>query len=151
MSKVVKGDLVQLAQQGAYDVVVQGCNCMCQMGKGLALQLKKAYPECYEADLKTVKGDWNKLGTLSYAQVGNLVVVNAYTQYDWKGWWDGLVLSYPWAVYEALKEVKYLWGDKKVAYPKLGCGLANGNWDEMYPLVLDALDGVDNTLVLYDM
>lgn len=144
-AKVVYGDLVQLAQQGEYDVVVQGCNCMCQMGKGIALQLKRAYPECYAADLQTLKGDRNKLGTITYATVGGLTIVNAYTQYNYVG--TG-VLSYKWAVEAAMQKVQQLWTGKRIAYPKIGCGLARGNWDEMYPLVLNALRGEDQTLVL---
>ena len=34
--KTVTGDLIALAQQGTFDVIAHGCNCMCQMGAGIA-------------------------------------------------------------------------------------------------------------------
>ena len=37
--KVTQGDLLQLALAGQFDVIVHGCNCQCQMGKGIALIL----------------------------------------------------------------------------------------------------------------
>jgi O-acetyl-ADP-ribose deacetylase (regulator of RNase III) len=31
--KVIKGDLIQLAKDGKFDLIVHGCNCFCTMGK----------------------------------------------------------------------------------------------------------------------
>lgn len=146
--KIKYGDLLQLALDGEYDLIIQGCNCMCQMGKGIALSIKKLWPEAYEADCKTLKGDANKLGTYTYAQIGNLTICNAYTQYDW--WQPGLPkqLADLEAIKDALTAIKSDWSGKKMAYPKIGAGLAGGNWDEIYPIILEALDGEDQTLIL---
>jgi O-acetyl-ADP-ribose deacetylase (regulator of RNase III) len=37
--KTVTGDLLALALCGEFDVIVQGCNCFCQMGAGIALSI----------------------------------------------------------------------------------------------------------------
>jgi O-acetyl-ADP-ribose deacetylase (regulator of RNase III) len=51
--KVVTGDLLKLALEGHFDVIVHGCNCQCAMGAGIALSIKNQFPEAYEADLRT--------------------------------------------------------------------------------------------------
>ena len=37
--KEVAGDLIQLAYDGKFDVIVHGCNCECMMGGGIAKQI----------------------------------------------------------------------------------------------------------------
>ena len=147
MSKIVTGDLLQLAEQGQFDVVVHGCNCLCHMGKGIALQIRKQYPAAYDADLATVAGDQRKLGTISQADVGTFTIINAYTQYHWHG--DGNeVLSINDAIRDAFLEVKRLFSGKRIAYPMVGATLARGDWSEIYPIICDALEGEDHTLVI---
>jgi len=81
--KLIKGDLLQLADEGNFDAIAHGCNCYCVMGIGLAKQIKKKYPEAYAADLKTTPGDRSKLGNYTYASYNDnsFTVFNAYTQY----------------------------------------------------------------------
>ncbi len=78
-----KGDLIQKARAGEFDVLVHGCNCFCTMGAGIAKTIKQVFPAAYQADLATVAGDKTKLGSYSMASVEAaekpLVIVNAYT------------------------------------------------------------------------
>jgi O-acetyl-ADP-ribose deacetylase (regulator of RNase III) len=87
--KIVRGDLIELALAGQFDVIVHGCNCMCAMGAGIAKGIKATFPEAYAADCSTPKGAREKLGTISTARVERdgrvLHVVNGYTQYRWRG------------------------------------------------------------------
>ena len=59
------GDLLTLALEGRFDVIVHGCNCHCQFGRGIAATIKSKFPEAYEADLRTPKSDRRKLGSIS--------------------------------------------------------------------------------------
>ena len=94
--KTRQGDLIQLALAGEFDVIVHGCNCHCQMGRGIALTIIKLLPEAYIADCQTPKSDKTKLGTISIAEIvrGDIrfAVVNAYTQFDWAG--EGVKADY---------------------------------------------------------
>jgi O-acetyl-ADP-ribose deacetylase (regulator of RNase III) len=65
--KVIKGDLIKLAKQQKFNVICHGSNCFCTFGAGIAKQIKQEFPEAYEADLKTNKGDKSKLGWYSKA------------------------------------------------------------------------------------
>ena len=59
------------------------------MGAGIAKSIKQLFPAAYEADLATEKGSRDKLGTFSSATVDcdgrELTIVNAYTQFSWRG------------------------------------------------------------------
>lgn len=61
--KEVNGDLIRMAMEGQFDVFIHGCNCYCQMGKGIALSIKDKFPEAYKADCKTKKAANEKLGS----------------------------------------------------------------------------------------
>ncbi len=80
----VTGDLLRLALDGRFDVIVHGCNCQCAMGKGIALSIKQQFPEAYDADLRTPKGERAKLGSISTAEIerppARFTVVFVYTQ-----------------------------------------------------------------------
>jgi O-acetyl-ADP-ribose deacetylase (regulator of RNase III) len=87
--RVITGDLIALALAGEFDVIVHGANCQCAMGAGIAKAIRERFPEAYEADLATPRGDRSKLGSISVASIArgglNLIVVNAYTQFDYRG------------------------------------------------------------------
>jgi O-acetyl-ADP-ribose deacetylase (regulator of RNase III) len=43
--KVVRGDLVKLALDGRFEVIIYGCNCQPVMDAGIAKAIKQAFPE----------------------------------------------------------------------------------------------------------
>jgi O-acetyl-ADP-ribose deacetylase (regulator of RNase III) len=147
--KQVTGDLIDQALNGEYDVIVQGCNCMCQMGKGIALTIKTVFPEAYAADCQTVRGDISKLGTISTATVTvqgkPLTIVNGYTQYNWKG--DGVLADVD-AIKNVMLQVKAQYTGKKIGIPLIGAGLARGDWAKISSVINDAMQGEDITVVV---
>ena len=145
---VISGDLLRFALDGRFDVIVHGCNCQCAMGKGIALSIKQQFPEAYEADLRTPKGDRAKLGTISTAEVerppARFTVVNAYTQFHWRG--EGLLADYD-AIRSAFGVIKRQFAGRRIGYPKIGAGLAKGDWNTIAPIINEVLNGEDHTLV----
>ena len=95
-SHKIKGDLIKLAIKGDFDVIIHGCNCFCTMGAGIAKSIKAAFPEAYKADMETLKGDKEKLGNFSAANIKRngqeITIVNAYTQYHYGG--PGIKVDY---------------------------------------------------------
>jgi len=147
--KTLKGDLLELASSGQLDVLVHGCNCQHTMGAGIAKQIKARFPAAFKADLGTPK-DASKLGTISTAIVRisnhNLVVVNGYTQIQWRG--SGTKLDYP-ALRSVMKHVKAQFAGLRIGYPKIGAGLAGGDWELIAAIINEELEGEDHSLVEY--
>jgi O-acetyl-ADP-ribose deacetylase (regulator of RNase III) len=144
MIKTVKGDLVELAKQGDFDLIAHGCNCFCTMGAGIAKQIKREFPQAYAEDMKTVRGHKGKLGTCSYYEIDGLVVVNAYTQYDFKG--RGVKVDYR-AVCKCMNWIAENFRDRKIGLPKIGAGLAGGDWGKILKIIEDKLKDCDVTIV----
>ena len=148
--KVIKGDLLILAEDGLFDVIMHGCNCLCNMGSGIAKTIKERYPQAYKVDCETAKGDKNKLGDYTYSLIGEdnkIVLVNAYTQYSYSR--DKVDVDYD-AVSSVFKKIKLGFSGKRIGYPLIGAGLAGGDWKIIEAIINKELDGEDHTLVRFE-
>ena len=148
--KTVHGDLLNLALDGTFNVIIHGCNCQCAMGAGIAKAIKSTFPEAYTADRETTKADRNKMGTISFATVARdgheITIVNGYTQFHWRG--SGVLADYE-AIRSVMAAVKSQFTGKRIGYPKIGAGLAKGDWSVISQIINEELDGEDHTLVEY--
>lgn len=146
--KTIKGNLIELAKNGDFDVIVHGCNCFCTMGAGIAKGIKAAFPAAFEADQKTSKGDRSKLGTCTSANIEtsetSFVVVNAYTQFDYRG--SGQKVDYN-ALRSSFRWIKAHYPNERIGLAKIGAGLAGGDWPTIRKIIGEELDGEDVTLV----
>lgn len=146
--KIIKGDLINFVLDGKFDVIIHGCNCFCTMGGGIAKTIKDKFPEAFEADKLTKKGDLSKLGDFSYAIVirnGNsFTIVNAYTQGTF--WESNIQVDY-YAIREIFQKVRLRYSGKRIGYPKIGAGLGGGNWSIISKIINEELKGEDHTLV----
>jgi O-acetyl-ADP-ribose deacetylase (regulator of RNase III) len=149
MMKEVTGDLVKMAKAGQFDVVIHGANCFHTMGAGIAKTIKQTWPAVYKSDCTNTRyGDRKKLGTIDPVPVeGGLIVVNAYTQYDYRGRYN---VDYD-AITDAFIALKRQFGGRNLRFgiPKIGAGLAGGDWNLIATLIDDAMDGEDVTVVLF--
>lgn len=146
--KRVKGDLIQLALANEFDVIVHGCNCFCAMSQGIARQIRKTFPKAWDADRETASGDRSKLGRYSLARIHvnglDLVVVNGYTQFRFDG--TGVLADYQ-AIETLFGALKADFSGKRFGYPRIGAGLAGGDWDTIRRIIDRAMDGEDHTVV----
>jgi len=148
--KIVEGDLIKLALEGEFDLIVHGCNCFCTMGAGIAKTIKEYFPVAYEADMDTVKGAREKLGSITSVIVtrnsNKITVVNGYTQYSPTG--KGILVDYE-AVSSVFSEIKQKYSGYRIGYPMIGAGLAKGDWQIISRLISEQLTGEDHTLVKF--
>jgi O-acetyl-ADP-ribose deacetylase (regulator of RNase III) len=136
--KHTKGNLLDLAEAGAFDIVVQGCNCFNTMGGGIAREIRERYPEVAHVDSKTTRGDYHKLGNWTSEVVirkngtVEFIVINAYTQYDMSTGED----VFEYAAFELiLQKLVRLYGIYSIGLPYIGMGLAGGNKDIIIPMI----------------
>lgn len=120
------------------------------MEAGIARTIREHFPEAYSADTTTTPGDASKLGSYSFARCireGNsITVINAYTQMHPSG--SGVLVDYD-AVRASMRALKKNFSGQRIGYPKIGAGLARGDWSIISQIIEDELAGEDHTLVEY--
>lgn len=150
--QVIKGNLITLALQGYFNVIVHGCNCFHTMGAGIAKQIKFNFPEAYQADCATKLGDRTKVGDFSYALVTRgdamFYVVNAYTQFNYGR--GKQYVEYD-AVDRAFKGIAITFPGATIGYPAIGCGLAGGDWNIISKIIDTRLVNHKHSLVVLDL
>lgn len=160
MLKVVTGNLIDAAKNGEVNVIAHCCNCMCNMGAGIAPQIKRAFPYAYAADLDTSAGDQSKLGSFSLGvpeEVSGPLVYNLYGQYRYGYNGKGRQLDYD-ALYDALEAMAkdlHKWvntsAEHKVGLPMIGAGLAGGNWAIIEVMIEETLVKAGHDVTIYKL
>ena len=144
MLQLAKGNLIDMAERGLFDVIVHGCNCHNTMGSGIAKEIRERYQGAYDADTLATK-QWNnplaKLGNFStYATVGKgkpFVIVNAYTQLDYNKTGEEFTDRFEYeSFYLILKKLEAL-GPVNFGFPYIGMGLAGGDKDRIIAMIED--------------
>lgn len=137
-------------------ILIQGCNCFNTMGAGIAKIIKDKYPEAFEVDKKTTKGNRDKLGSFTYADVnpdnekGKIkYIVNAYSQFTY---WDKEDMFYIEAFEKSITAIienfiKKRKGNQliKFSLPAIGLGLANGDIKEIYNVLQNLSNKYENS------
>ena len=145
MIELTRGDIL-LADAEA---LVNTVNCVGVMGRGIALQFRKAFPENYKAykavcDRKGLQPgmmlvhDLNRLQNPRY-------IINFPTKRHWKGKSRMEDIE---AGLEALVEEIRKYGIRSIAIPPLGSGLGGLRWSEVRPRIERALAQLPDVRVL---
>lgn len=163
INRTVEGNIIKIAKEGNHRYIVQGNNCFSIQGAGLAPQMCKAFKGLYEADKDYIVPEGEeRLGKFSYVlstcENGKVIqACNMYTQYRAGFSPDGYsIVSYE-GIFEGFKLLneravdQYTVGgvEPTVLIPKIGCGLAQGNWDMVRCLIDEATPDLDITYVEY--
>src|SRR5437588_87194 len=115
MVKVTIGDILQSNAQ----TLVNTVNCVGVMGKGIALQFRKRFPDMYEDYLRRCKANQVKLGMpYLYRRLVPPWIINFPTKYHWRSLssLDAIVHGM-----QHLAEQYQEWGVTSLAVPPLGC------------------------------
>lgn len=154
--KVIKGDLLQLAKQNKFDLIIHGCNCFHAMSGGIARAIRTEWPEAAAADDLTPKGDETKLGTYSSVDIRGRIllesrfidyrvkIINAYTQFH-----PGADVNYD-AIRDALRAIHNDFPpETSIGIPRIGAGIAGGDWQEIENIIVEELPDRDVTIVAF--
>jgi len=138
----IRGDLL------ATDVrhIIHGCNSHGIMGSGVAKAIRDKYPQAYQ--------DYNDVYNNHGLELGNIVVSvqndgkvihNAITQKDYGRDSSRVYVSY-WAIAEVFRKINS-WGVGEIAMPKIGSGLAGGDWNVISGIIENTL--IDTKPIVY--
>jgi O-acetyl-ADP-ribose deacetylase (regulator of RNase III) len=130
------------------NIIIHQCNCFCTMGSGIAKTIKERFPEVYETDCKTTRGDISKLGSFNFTKVNAednpklKYICNFYGQFKYGR--DKRYTSYD-AVTEAFSAINEAASSRAkipvLAVPyKMGCNNAGGSWRIVETILHDIFD-----------
>lgn len=134
-----KGDIFQ----GHEDIIAHGCNCVGGYGSGIAYTIAKLYPSAKTEYYKKLYNSGWKLGDVQFVQSNNRIIVNCATQHNYQP------RNKIHADYDAIKEVmiklyNYVKkNEKTIAIPKIGAGLANGDWNIIEEIINNVFTDID--------
>lgn len=131
------------------EALVNTVNCVGVMGRGIALQFRKAFPENFTAyKIVCDRGELHpgQLFVYEQAQLTNpRYIINFATKDHWKG---KSRLDYIDSGLKALVEEVQQRGIRSIAIPPLGCGLGGLRWSEVRPRIERALAALPDVRVL---
>ena len=136
MLEFVKGNLLE----ADVDALVNTVNTKGVMGKGIALQFRRAFPTNYEAYRAACEVGEVRLGRMFVVMTGRIgrprLIINFPTKAHWKS------RSRLADVEAGLQDLRRVIADYEVpslALPPLGCGLGGLNWSDVRPRIEAAL------------
>lgn len=144
MIRSVTGDILR----AECDALVNTVNCVGIMGRGIALQFKNVFPENFREYAAACRAGAVRPGKMFVTETGEFFpryIVNFPTKRHWKGKSriedieDGLV---------DLVSVVTKYQIVSIAIPPLGSGLGGLEWEEVRPLIVEAVSRLQNVDVL---
>jgi len=132
MIKLTRGDILKADAEALVNTV----NCVGVMGRGIALQFRKAFPECFNAYKEACDRRELHPGIMHVCDLGRLenprLVVNFPTKRHWKG---KSRLEDIEAGLDALADLVRRRHIRSIAVPPLGCGLGGLHWADVLALI----------------
>lgn len=148
MIEFTQGDILQ----ADVEAVVNTVNCVGVMGRGIALQFRKKYPDNFTVYKAACDRGDVQPGRMLIVDLRRLqsprFVVNFPTKRHWKG--QSRLEDVRTGLTALVEEVRQR-SIKSLAIPPLGCGLGGLSWNQVRPLIEDAFAGLPEVrVVIYE-
>ncbi|MEM1214247.1 MAG: macro domain-containing protein, partial [Bacteroidota bacterium] len=134
------------------EALVNTVNTVGVMGKGIALQFKKAYPNNFKAYAKACKKGEVRIGKLfifrdSNIETGEKLIINFPTKKHWKN-----SSEYAYVAKGLMDLVRIISENnlKHVAIPPLGAGNGGLHWERVKEMIVEQLAPIDVKIDLYE-
>lgn len=145
MVNLMRGDILHAEAEALVNTV----NCVGIMGRGVALQFRKAFPENYEMYRAVCERRELQPGKVLVYQTGMLTgpryIINFPTKRHWKG--KSRIEDIESGLDALVLEIRKR-GIRSIAIPPLGCGLGGLRWHDVRPLIIEAFSKSPDVCVL---
>ena len=145
MLDLTQGDILKADTEALVNTV----NCVGIMGRGIALQFRKAFPanfKAYEAACKSNQVQPGKMFIYDLNRFYNpRFIINFPTKRHWKG--KSRIEDIKLGLADLINIVQQQ-QIRSIAIPPLGCGLGGLNWEEVKPLIIEAFKSMPEVAVL---
>jgi O-acetyl-ADP-ribose deacetylase (regulator of RNase III) len=144
MIEMTQGDILQADAQALVNTV----NCVGVMGRGIALQFKRAYPENFKFYTAACTRNEVRPGKMLTFATGAMVnprfIVNFPTKRHWRG--DSRIEDIESGLVDLVHEISRL-GIQSIAIPPLGAGLGGLDWNAVRPMIELAMQALPDVAV----
>lgn len=147
ITKYIKGDITETKLK----YIAHGVNCQNKMSSGVAKALYEKFPMVKDSYHVWCSGDIKPeslLGDAVIVDTDDKIILNCFTQLDYG--YDGKRYVNYGAVSKVFNCIKDTFRGEILAIPKIGCGLAGGNWEFMEQLINDTV-GNDLEIWVYEL
>ena len=130
------------------EALVNTVNTEGVMGKGIALQFKKAFPATFEAYRRECEAGHIRIGKMFVHELGALMpryIINFPTK---KMWRQPSRLEYIRSGLDDLVTQVRRLGIRSIAIPPLGCGNGGLKWSDVRPLIEEHMGTLSNVRVI---
>jgi len=131
------------------EALVNAVNCVGVMGKGLALQFKKAFPDNFKAYATACRRDEVQPGRMFVFATDQMTnpryIINFPTKRHWR---EKSQLSDVEAGLQSLAAEIQRLGIRSIAVPPLGCGLGGLSWTDVRGLIERSLTPLEDVQVV---
>lgn len=131
------------------EALVNTVNCIGFMGKGIALQFKKAYPKNFDAYHKACNAGEVQPGRMFIVELQSMLnpkyIVNFPTKRHWRA--DSRYEDIESGLAALVADVQRR-GIQSIAIPPLGCGLGGLDWNKVRPMIEQAFATLPGMRVL---
>jgi len=145
MINTVNGNLLE----AEVDALVNTVNTVGVMGKGIALQFKQAFPANYVAYERACRAEQVRLGSMFVFDNGGLTkpkyIINFPTKKHWRS--KSQIGDIQSGLIDLVRVIRQ-YDIRSIAVPPLGSGSGGLDWDEVRPLIEDALKPLTEVDVL---
>ncbi|TQE98607.1 MAG: Appr-1-p processing protein [Spiribacter salinus] len=131
------------------EALVNTVNCVGVMGRGIALQFKKAYPENFKEYQQVCKAGRLVPGMMLIHDRGTFTnpryIINFPTKKHWRG--RSAIGDIESGLGALVREIRER-GITSIAIPPLGCGLGGLSWEQVRPVIETAFEQLPDVQVL---
>ena len=128
------------------EALVNTVNCVGIMGKGLAKEFKKRYPEMFKDYRKKCENNQIKVGKLDLFKTLDHLIINFPTKIHWK---HHSRLEWIEAGLQYFEKNYKKWKIESVAFPQLGTSHGKLEWNAVKPLMEQYLDPLEIIVEIY--
>lgn len=145
--KFKHGDMFQEPTQA----IVNTVNCVGVMGKGVALEFKKRWPDNFEAyrklcrDKKLVPGNMFVFDRGGIINDGPRFLINFPTKNNWRS--KSKISYITDGLDDLVKKINEL-NITSISIPPLGCGNGGLDWKEVKPIIEEKLNALSNVEII---
>lgn len=149
--RAIDGDVMISEQDGnllndEVEALVNTVNTVGVMGKGIALQFKRAFPENFKSYQLACRRGEMEIGRVLIVPTGKIdgnprYIVNFPTKGHWRS--RSKIADIRAGLNDMVEQVRAL-GIRSIAIPPLGCGNGGLRWSDVRPLIVDIVSTLED-------